>query len=99
MHESALTPVAPATCLVCDDAAHSVAHCPTPAGLLHRLADASVALQVAQGTHELLRTATQVLQELTGARHVEAVLGAHDAPSAAADGAVDVDVDMLRSTL
>ncbi len=91
MHESVLTPVTPASCLVCDDATHSVVHCPTPAGLLHRLADASVALQVAQGTHELLRTATQVLQELTGARHVEADLGAHDARSAAADGAVPRD--------
>jgi signal transduction histidine kinase/ActR/RegA family two-component response regulator len=85
MLESALTAVrSTTTCLICDDAAHSVAHCPTPAGLLHRLADASVALQVAQGPHELLRTATLVLQELTGARRVEADLGDHRAPSVAA---------------
>jgi signal transduction histidine kinase/ActR/RegA family two-component response regulator len=85
MHESVLTASAPTACLVCDDRSHRAVQCPTPAGLLHRLANASVALQVAQGTHALLRTATLVLQELTGARRVEADLFRPDAPSAAAD--------------
>jgi hypothetical protein len=56
MHESVLTASAPTACLVCDDRSHRAVQCPTPAGLLHRLANASVALQVAQGTHALLRT-------------------------------------------
>jgi signal transduction histidine kinase/ActR/RegA family two-component response regulator len=85
MHELASSALAPAACLACDNAAHTVAHCASPAGLLHRLANASMALHVAQGPHELLRTATLDLQALTGARLVEATLVLPGAPSAAAE--------------
>jgi signal transduction histidine kinase/ActR/RegA family two-component response regulator len=83
MHESVLTASMPIAGPVCDDRSHRAAPCSTPAGLLHRLADASVALQMAQGTRALLCTTTQVLQELTGARCVEADLYGPDAPAVA----------------